>query len=1438
MTQNIESAFADESPLRPESDLSKDAVLGDYRLVREIGRGGMGVVYEARQISLDRRVALKVLPFTSLLNPLQLARFENEARAAAGLHHENIVPVYGIGCDRGTHFYAMQYVDGQDLAAILRSSRSEVDLENLNASAGTTRIQSRGASSKPLGTGTVETPKPATEPIIDDGATRRENRLTSQVSQVTGTKPSSAVRAIAEMGQQAALALEYAHSRGVIHRDVKPSNLMVDRTGKLWLTDFGLAQMESTAGLTMSGDLLGTLRYMSPEQAVGRRGVVDQRSDVYSLGATLYELLTIREMFPEKDRAVLLRQIAESDPVAPKTLNSGIPDDLETIILKATAKEPVDRYATAGEMADDLQRFLDQKPILAKRQSTVDRLWKWSRRHREMTLLTLSFVVLLTVLASVTAVVLSLQNSRLAQTISELDRAERGRSDAFERAKQSSAEARKNELVARDTLYALAMRQAYEAKQRNDPYQATQLLQDAVQDFTDAEARGVEWTLLHRQLTHAQSVLPLSQKAIYTAVLSPSGETLAVAGEAGTIWLISTQTGEIVRSISTEQIEVNGLTFSPDESLMASSGDDGTLKIWSLQTFEPTRTIKTGGGKAFKLEFVDGAAKLISTSEDSIIRLWDAQTGSLIDRFKQHQSQITAFAISPDQKLVLSADHNKQILVWEVDGLNVIRHFISEGDRATTATFSPDGSAIITGHLSGWVRYWGVAYSAQGEIGKCFDRVLSIAFHPDCSAMMTTDKNGAVRNWPYRSPTISGEAAVAVATLHRRWDFDADKRVDWCGLSPDGRTAAVLHRRRLHFRDLASGTTTTMPLREETLLGEYARQTAKQICAFSPDGRYFAVLNDLYRRSDQDEITWEWKGQIETQAKRVFGLAIAPDSNTLVNARMGGQVGFFQLEDGRRIGDYLTRLDPKHRPGSLSDVAAVSRDGRLAAISCYDDDIDIFDIKEHRHVVSLPSRKGGRVLDLDFAPDGETLISCQRVAKEPRFWNLQSGEISGIIPLHAENSSGSIESAAYSPDQRWLATGNSGPAGNIRIWDLQQSREVWSRREPADLIRFSSDGKSLFTSDFHTGRQRTWRLGGGLGQQGSNETASPDVSRALRDMTPTDSWMAHQGRCWTGVFDRAGNTYFTVGSDGVLKRWDRTQNRVDQLLAPGQSGKHHGDRDVAVARRGGLVVVAGTPKLRVYRYTGRKYEVAVSRTDDSIRCVDFSDNGRQILTGHHDGRVSRWDAGTLELLGGHQVDSGNEIHELVVSPGGSNYAVRLADGEERVRVLSTAANKRLRDLRIDNATSLQFSPDGRLLMFGSRNDVVVYNLTDNSPPVRMGKHRNTVNSVCINPLGTMLASASDDRSIILWHVASRAPIRTLVGHESSVNCVSFSPDGRSLISSDDQGRVKVWHVSTGRYMGDLFSGQQEKFIFTSHPEQLVCLPANGHPVVRNLTSAP
>ena len=423
--------------------------LGDFRIIGEIGRGGMGIVYEAEQESLGRHVAVKVLPRQSLLEERHLKRFEREAKTAAGLHHTNIVPIFGVGEQDGYHYYVMQFIRGVGLDAVIAHLRNNGDanlLDSAPSSAVTVQdfrtseveriaaalLQGKFQRPRPedssLNSGIVGNNDPtavvnrnstvsgsqivdATEmrmsqsgqsqpEVIENGSKRRGDPPAK--NEVVVSSPNSfgprCWQSVAKIGVQVADALAYAHEQGTLHRDIKPANLLLDPQGIVWITDFGLAKAVQHDDVSHSGDIVGTLRYMAPEQL---RGDADPRSDIYSLGLTLYELLTFRPAHADVDRRQLIMQPnTYVEPTRPRRLNPSIPLDLETIVLKAISVEPEDRYQSANELEADLHCFLEDRPIQARRASMFERFGRWCRRNPAVASTSLTSIALLVLVAA------------------------------------------------------------------------------------------------------------------------------------------------------------------------------------------------------------------------------------------------------------------------------------------------------------------------------------------------------------------------------------------------------------------------------------------------------------------------------------------------------------------------------------------------------------------------------------------------------------------------------------------------------------------------------------------------------------------------------------------------------------------------------------------------------------------------------------------------------------------------------------------------------------------------------------------------------------------------------------------------------------------------------------------------------------------------------
>jgi serine/threonine protein kinase/tetratricopeptide (TPR) repeat protein len=375
--------------------------IGDFRIVREVGRGGMGVVYEAVQESLGRHVALKVVGGHGSLEARHLQRFRREAQAAAMLHHTNIVPVFDVGQHEGVHYYAMQFIQGlglNDVLDALRRLRGQRSVTEQAAATVAPAVAAELAQSmisgqfyRPDAASAGETPRPGEA----TGLSSSDVHLPGQADHLSLSETGASYFAsVARIGIQVASALEYAHGHRTLHRDIKPSNLLLDAQGTVWVADFGLAKSLELNDLTRTGEIVGTLRYMPPEQLEGR---CDARSDVYSLGLTLYELLTLEPAYDEVDRARLLHSLVQGEPIRPRKRDATIPRDLETVVLKAIEREPRRRYQTAAELGADLERFLEGKPIRARQVGAWERTVKAIRRRPAVS--TLAGLLLVAVVA-------------------------------------------------------------------------------------------------------------------------------------------------------------------------------------------------------------------------------------------------------------------------------------------------------------------------------------------------------------------------------------------------------------------------------------------------------------------------------------------------------------------------------------------------------------------------------------------------------------------------------------------------------------------------------------------------------------------------------------------------------------------------------------------------------------------------------------------------------------------------------------------------------------------------------------------------------------------------------------------------------------------------------------------------------------------------------
>jgi hypothetical protein len=537
--------------------------LGDYRILSEIGRGGMGVVYEAEQLSLGRHVALKVLPGPSCANQETLERFRREAQSVARLHHTNIVPVYEVGAENGIHYYAMQFVRGRSLREVL------VDLRALRSDGG-------------------DAPAELTTTSVRDHAYWLE---------------------IARIGEQVADALHYAHEEGVLHRDIKPANIILDARGTAWVADFGLAKSRDHDLLTGSGTPPGTIPYMAPERFEGSEG---PRSDVYGLGVTLYELLTLRRAFEGTDPLQVLRRIQSQDPPRPRRLAPRIPRDLETIVLKAMVRDPRQRYASAAELGEDLGRFRKGETIRARRSGPMERARKWARRRPAAAALTaVSLLALLGVLGGALW-----HTQRLREALSRLE---------AESARREVAVAELERAGAREEIRRIWSVVGF-TRVPIDP--------ETIVPPVGVATRSWLWAYMRRLPEDRRPIACETRvcggSVVYDLAYSPNGTYLACAGggRAVELWRV-TDMAPVFRA-PTPTPRCFCLDFRADGGLLAAGGDEGWVHLVKIPG-GAVRSIRLEGGTVESVQFLaddevlavlrEGRIVVLRTKDGSVVRV-------------------------------------------------------------------------------------------------------------------------------------------------------------------------------------------------------------------------------------------------------------------------------------------------------------------------------------------------------------------------------------------------------------------------------------------------------------------------------------------------------------------------------------------------------------------------------------------------------------------------------------------------------------------------------------------------------------------------------------------------------------------------------------------------------------------------------------------------
>ncbi|MEK7674976.1 MAG: serine/threonine-protein kinase [Verrucomicrobiota bacterium] len=1010
----------DQSAFRNPQSAMGLGCFGDYELLEEIARGGMGVVYRARQISLDRIVAVKMILFGSMASAEQVRRFRIEASAAGSLQHPNIVTVHEVGLHEGQHFLVMDYVDGPNLSRLVQDQ-----------------------------------PLPA-------------------------RKAATYLKAIAEAAQ-------FAHDRGILHRDLKPSNVLMGSDDRPRVTDFGLAKrFDMESSLTLSGHVLGSPNYMPPEQAGGGRNKVGRTSDVYSLGAILYHLLTARPPFRAETISETLQQVQTSEPLSPRLLNPSVPRDLETICLKCLEKEPEKRFANAQELADELARFLNDEPIQARPVTRAERAWRWCRRKPALA----SAIGL----AAVLLLVVSIGSPLVALRI--------------DRARQETAL----------NLYAADIKNANTALEEHDLPGARKLLEEIDRSPDQRKLRGWEWRFLMNQCRGDEvAVLNGHNSWLEGVAFSPDDKVLASISGDGVVklwdWALRKEilSWQAHRPVLKHQqmTPAHGLMFLPRTSILATTGADEFVHLWNLGSTNPLVTFPNPGGPSgllactpdgrllatrggtnqvllwdvskllqpihqpkpvaslnTRMRYIwevlflsDGKSLLVSTSEgiqwweisnvenptkrnttvpghlnmalshdgrdlvtwaNNSFMMWDLES-SAVEREVQKKGRPVAesrgvtqslFKFSPDQRSLVSSP-NETIVFWDLKGERLPVTLKGHNDVIRGVAFTSDGRVLASASLEKTVRVWDVANIWRDDFNKQpvlrhEGRVVAVAFSPNSKYLASISWDGLEKVQGLGLPPATlklWDAAtrteIGTVPIRQRVSF---KRIVF---SPGGQILVFEDEGKLHLY--------TVPSLQPVTNWPGLRP------AYSKDGS--AMVYALGKRVVRRNLATGQEVPIGEQSDDVLALALSPDGGTVVTSGKdsGGTMTFWDA-----LGQGPPVIVENHL--GLVEEVAFSPDGQTLASASWDGKLGLWNVKERRTLDLLRGHKG-RVTKVAFSPDGRTVATVSS-DQTVRLWNLKTRREVAVLRGHPG------EPLAFSPDGQWLAS------GSIHFWRAPSFEEI------------------------------------------------------------------------------------------------------------------------------------------------------------------------------------------------------------------------------------------------------------------------------------------------------------------------------------------------------------------------------------------------------------
>jgi WD40 repeat protein/serine/threonine protein kinase len=1037
-----ELQFLEELKRRPpflthdQSPVSNDPgtrLFPGYEMLGELGRGSIGIVYRARQTRLDRLVALKMLLAGSHAGEDALRRFRTEAEAAARLHHPSIVQIHGIGDQDGRPYLVLELVEGGSLADYLAG-----------------------------------TPQP--------------------------------LLLAAQLVETLARTLQYAHGQGIVHRDMKPANVLLAPNRERFaagnspipdprtprrpsldaflpkISDFGLAKrLGGEANQTLDGSVLGTPSYMAPEQAVGRGKEIGPAADVYALGAILYELLTGRPPFKAETPLDTVLQVIHQVPVSPRQLRPRLPRDLETVCLKCLEKAPARRYPSALALADDLRRYLDQKPIHARPVPAWERAWRWSRRNPALASLGMLTLLLLLAGTGVSTFFAYRAEQRASEAIHERERARQAMQEAEYRSYVSDLRLASVRWDAGQIDLLLQLLDAHRPKRTEDP-----------------DWRDFEWHYWHNLCQSELQVFRGHTASVDCVAFSPDGRRLASAGADGSVrvWDASGAGQSLLLRGHTDP--VTSIAFSPDGTLLASVGADQSLRLWDLghgRLSHVHRCQGNGGRVAFA---PDGLRLATASWPEGTVTIQDVPSGREILTMQGHSREVAGLAFSPEGRLLATGGGDGTVQLWDASSGQQILVMQGHTMRVTGVVFSPDGTRLASVSHDGTLRVWDAVNGRALLTFRCSaSPALSVAFSPDGRRLASSG------DWNVRVWDAADGRELRAFKGHTA-------NVQSVAFSPDGHRLAS-----------AGGKDLTVKVWDaEQDQGRVRRQDhrfAVNRVAFRPDGQRMATAAGFLKVPDGEVRIWDTHtGQqvlaLSGQSAAVYSVAYSPDGRLLASAGEDRLVRIWEADSGRPLLTFSGHSEKVWH-------AVFSPDGKRVASVSEDQTVRVWDARTGQEVAP-PRLHPGKLSDVAFSPDGRRLASAGWDGTV-RVWESATDRDTLTLRGHTE----AVWCVAFSPDGQRLAS--AGNDGTVRLWDATSGQELYTLRghsKQVSGLAFKPDGRRLASAGWD-GTVRLW------------DCSTGQETLTLNGQTP---------RVFAVAFSPDGHQLVAGSREGVVCVWDAT----------------------------------------------------------------------------------------------------------------------------------------------------------------------------------------------------------------------------------------------------------------------------------------------------------